>query len=114
MSDHPDPVLAALARLEQGQRAIEQSQQALEHGYRALSAKMDQGHRDIMARIDRLQDTVTGMQSDMTVNLGAVQHVEHREEHIRDEVRSLTTLVFAMERQILHLQTEVREIRGRP
>ena len=108
ISDNLEPVLAVLARLEQSVKSLEQGQKALEQGQKAL----EQGQRDIMARIDRLQDTVTGMQSDITVNYGASQHVERREEATREEVRSLTNLVFAMERQIQHLQTEVRDIRG--
>jgi hypothetical protein len=83
-----------LARLEQGQQELQQ------------------GQHDIMARIDRLQDTVTAMQSDITVNFGAAEHVQRREENTREEVRTLTNLVYAMERQIKHLQTEVRDLRG--
>jgi len=87
ISNNPDPVLAALAKLEQGQR-------------------------DIMARIDRLQAIVMAMQTDSAVDLGAAEYVERREEATRDEGRTLTNLVYAMERQIQHLQTEIRDLSG--
>jgi chaperonin cofactor prefoldin len=90
-----------LARLEQGQQDLV-----------VRVARVEQGQRDIMARIDRLQDTVTSMQGDIPVNFGAAQHVERREENTREEVQSLTKLVYAMEWQIRHLQTEVRDLRG--
>ena len=94
--------------LQQAQKELWQAQKDLQRGHKDLH----QGQRDIMARIDRLQDTVTSMQSDIAVNLGAAQHVERREENTREEVRALTNLVYAMERQIQHLQTEVRDLRG--
>jgi chromosome segregation ATPase len=101
--------------LQQGLLGLKQDLLALQQGHDRLQQghdRLQQGQRDIMARIDRLQDTVTAVQTDMSVNLGATHHVERREENTREEVRSLTTLVYAMERQIQHLQTEVRDLRG--
>jgi predicted nucleic acid-binding Zn-ribbon protein len=66
-----------------------------------------------MARIGRLQDTVTSMKADITVNFGAVQHAERRQDNLREEVATLTNLVFGMERQIQHLQSDVRDLRGK-
>jgi len=61
-----------------------------------------------MARIDRLQDKVTALQDDVTVLFGAVGHAERKEENTGEELRSLTTLVCAMKRQIQHLPNGTR------
>jgi hypothetical protein len=61
-----------------------------------------------------LQDAVTSIRDDVSVDLGAVDHSRRIHEATREEVRSLTNLVMAMERQIMRLQTDVRALKGEP
>ena len=97
--------------LQKGQQDLQRGQQDLQRGQQDLQKgqqDLQKGQRDIMARIDRLQDTVTSMRSDISVNFGAVQHAERRQDNLREEMNTLTNLVYGMERQIQHIQSELR------
>jgi hypothetical protein len=63
---------------------------------------------DLMARMDRLQDEISGIRDDFATNFGATDTVRRT----REETRSLFDLVMKMERQIQRLQSEVRTLRG--
>jgi chromosome segregation ATPase len=79
---------------------------------------------DIMERIDRLQFRVDSHADDIKVALGAAHMLEDRvktrddavvdRELARDrEIRGQSDLITAMQRQIMRLQTEMAELRGR-
>jgi len=118
ISGNPGPGLAALARLEQGQQDLRTDLQDLQKGRQDLQngqQDLQMGQQDlnnIMARIDRLQDTVTSMNTDIAVNFCAVQYAERRRDDLREEVATLTNLVFGIERQIQHIHTGLRDLRG--
>ena len=109
-----DPVLAALARLEHGQRSLddrlqtleqwqrtlEQGQKSLEQGQRELSARIDRTRSELMDRMDRLQDTVTTIRDDIAVNFGTAEQVRRANDNTRDELRALSEVVSGMQREI--------------
>ena len=64
--------------------------------------------------MDRLQDLVTVIRDDITVNFGASEQVKRVADNTRDELRALSDVVSGMHRQIQRLQTQVRELRGDP
>ncbi len=110
--DLAQQILTALTRLERGQAALEKGQAALEKGQAALAGDFVRLRSEVMARIDRLQDTVNLMHDDIGVNFGRADQVERKGDHTRDELRDLAKLVSGMQHQIHRLQGEVMQIRG--
>jgi hypothetical protein len=93
MSDDPmQAVLAALARLEAGQVQL---------------------RVDLMARLDRMQDTITAIRDDIAMNYGTAEHVRRANDNTRDELRALADTQMAMLRQIQRLRTDLDELKGR-
>jgi prefoldin subunit 5 len=92
--------------------------------YERLRAELTRTRADIMERIDRLQFQVDSHADDIKVALGAAHMVEDRV-RTRDDVavdrelarhrgmRGLADLLSAMQRQIMRLQAEMAELRGR-
>jgi uncharacterized coiled-coil DUF342 family protein len=94
MSDERDtPILAALARLEASHAAL---------------------RVDLMARMDRLEDGLTAIRTDIAVNFGAADAAKRANDNTREEVRSLSEMVSALVRKVRALETRVREITGDP
>lgn len=65
---------------------------------------------DVMARIDRLQDTLTAIREDIGVNFSATDTVRRGNNNTRDELRSLADTVAGMQRQIHRLQADVANL----
>lgn len=84
-------VLAALERLENGQTEL---------------------RVDMMARMDRLQDSLTAVRDDIAVNFGTADHVRRANDHTREEVQALAATQSAMLKQIQRLQADIRELKG--
>ena len=93
MSEDQAPrILAALERLEAGQAQL---------------------RVDLMARIDRVQDTLTTVRDDITV-VGRADQAHRAADNVRDELRALNEVVTGVIRQVRRLQSDVRELRGEP
>ena len=78
-----------------------------------------------MARIDRVQDSVTGLRAEMSrrfdlvrddidVAMGRANAVHQIADNTRSELRALSEVVTGMGKQIRNLQTEVGRLRGDP
>ena len=65
---------------------------------------------DIMARLDRHEERLTAIRDDITVAMGRTGHVDRLNNNTRDEVRSLSEVVTAMQKQIMRLQTRMDEL----
>lgn len=111
MSENPDPVLAALARLEAGQEALADR---LDRMQQRQGTDLAAHRTDLMARLDRLQDSITAIRDDITVNMGAADNAKEAALSTRRELRGLSEMTSAMRRQIERLQTQMRELRGEP
>jgi chromosome segregation ATPase len=77
-----------------------------------LHGSVDRLRGDMMGRMDRLQNSITSLQDDVTVNFGHADRIERVARGASDEIRALGVEVTAMERQIQHLQAQVRALRG--
>ena len=77
-------------------------------------ADMTTTRADLMARMDRLQDSVTSIREDIITNYGAAQHAQRINDNTRAEQRSLNDLVQLMQRQILRLQTDIETLKDAP
>jgi uncharacterized coiled-coil DUF342 family protein len=69
---------------------------------------------EVMARIDRLQDSITGMRDDIATNFARADRVNDRANGIERVVHDLGTEISAMQRQIQRLQSDVRALKGDP
>ena len=93
MSDEPMPAWA---------RAMEER----------LRADAGETRAAIMARIDRLQGRVDTVHGDIRVNLARADRAEARSRGLEDIVNARADEITGMQRQIQHLQTEIRDLRG--
>lgn len=90
-------VLAALERLESGQSSARVDMTAL--------------RVDLMARMDRLDNRLTGIQDDIAVAMGAADAGRRVNANTREEVRDLGEVVSRMQRQIMRIKTDVDQMR---
>ena len=65
-----------------------------------------------MARMDRLQDEMTAVRDDITVNIGAGEHNKKVNDNTRELLRILESQVNIMWRQLKNLEAKVREANG--
>lgn len=123
MSDNP--ILAALAELSatmtgrldaMGNRfdATDSRLDAVVARLEHVESGQDRFRVDLMGRIDRLQNQFTSLRDDVAVNFGRADKAEEAADGTRRELRALSDIVSAMERQIQHLQTDVRQLKGEP
>lgn len=79
-----------------------------------LLSELVQLRADLMARVDRVQNTLTSIRDDITVNMGRADHAHRAADNVRDELRALSDVVTGVIRQVQRLQSDVRELRGEP
>jgi predicted nucleic acid-binding Zn-ribbon protein len=124
MSD--DPILAALARLEAGLARVEIEQEVtIRAAFTDIRADLRNFRTDlvdelaktrgaIMARVDRVQETVQAMRDDIAVNFGAVDQVKRAHDNTREEVRILSDIVSTLVRKVRTLEDDMRTLKGDP
>lgn len=79
-----------------------------------LRGELTQLRVDVMARMDRLQDTVTGMRDDIAVNFVRADRAVDAAEANARQVEILGREISGMQRQIQRLQSDVRTLKGEP
>jgi len=112
---------ARLAAVEAGQGKLEARLAAVEAGQAKLEARLAAVESsqtslriDIMGRMDRLENSLTDIRSDIVVNISAVNHIRTMHDNTREEVRLIGDHVARMFMQIKGIQTRLREINGEP
>lgn len=112
MSD--DRILAELVALRAGQdqlgadlAGVRAEIDRLEAGQARLQASLDKMRGDIMARIDRLSETVSFMRDDIRVNFGTSDSIERAHQHTREELSDWKRLVADVRRQVFNLSERV-------
>jgi hypothetical protein len=93
--------------LEAGQTALQYSQTALQDSQTSLRV-------DTMARMDRLENRLTEIRDDISVNMGSSERAHEAAANTRTELRSLGVQVNVMWRQMKRLEQQVRDITGDP
>ena len=87
--------------------ALDEGQMALSKSHRALRV-------DLMARMDRLEDKITDMRGDITVNFGATEQVRRANSNTREELRAVEDHVGTMLLQIRRIKSVISELDGDP
>ena len=105
-------------RLTQGQERLTQGLERLTHGQDILTQGQERLRADLlglrtvmMERFERVEDKLTSLSEDVSVNMMAVQHQHTLRRAERENAEQLTALVLKMEQQILRLQTDVDELK---
>ncbi len=119
MSDNP--VLSALSRLESGMThvgsrltSLESRLTGVESGLTSVQQSQTTPRVDVMARMDRLENKLTEMRDDITVNIGGTWQNREAINSTRGDLHGLGEQVNIMWRQIKRLEQQVREITGEP
>jgi predicted nucleic acid-binding Zn-ribbon protein len=73
-----------------------------------------QTRADVMARMDRLQDILTGMRDDLLVNFGTADQVRRAHDSTREELRTVNEMVSLLVTKIRLLESDVRTLKGEP
>jgi len=68
----------------------------------------------IMDRLDRLQNSLTGIRDDIATNYGATDAARRANDSKREELRAVAEMQVVMVRQINRMQAALRELRGEP
>ncbi len=94
------PPDSRLTSVESGLTSVQQSQTSL--------------RVDVMARMDRLENKLTEMRDDITVNIGGTWQNREAINSTRGDLHGLGEQVNIMWRQIKRLEQQVRDINGEP
>ncbi len=107
-------VIDRLGAIEAGIARLSTGQDSLRSDFNRLSDRQDQLRIDLMARMDRLQDSITGIREDVSVIAGITDTVRRTSDNTRDEMRLTTDTVTILEKRVRNLMQQVRELRGDP
>jgi methyl-accepting chemotaxis protein len=128
MSDQPKTVMDAVTSIARNITQLTdvtvnlvRDVKALRDGQAELQESLGRARVDLMERMDRMQDAVTGIRDDISVNFGASEATRRVQDNTRNDMRdwvgvidSMRDQMAGMERQIQRLQTQVRELKGDP
>ena len=122
MSDDPDAVDPRVMELLQGLfRRIEAFHsgtngvlERLEAGQTNLEAGQTKLRVDVMERMDRLQDAVTAIRDDISVDSGAVDMARKVNDNTRDDVRQMREDLSVLRRRLLKVEADIRRLNGDP
>jgi len=112
---------AGQVKLEAGQTKLEDGQARLESGMATLATRDElmQVRTDIMARMDTHANELRAIHDSIATNYGASEHAVRLNSNTRkeagdtrEEVQSLTKMIFDMRRELARLQTDVRDLKG--
>ena len=124
--DQTGRILAIVERLEAGQADLAAKQADLAAGQASMGANLadlaagqasmgadlTRLRVDMMARMDRLQDSLTAIRDDISTNYGTAEAAQRANDNTRTELRALSEVVSSLVRQIRRLDSEVRILKG--
>lgn len=102
MSD--DPILAALARLETGQASLRAEVKDVRTDF---LAELGKTRADLMARMDRLQARLDGVDEHLTMGLGYMDRVDRRSSALTEDNRLLGELLISLTGIVRRLERRV-------
>ncbi|WP_428489012.1 hypothetical protein [Rhodopila sp.] len=103
---------AGQAKLEAGQAKLEAGQAKLEETAIRQGDDLTRLRVDVMARMDRFQDSLTAIRDDISTNYGIADAAQRANDNTRLELRALGDVVSGLVRQIRRLDTDVRSLKG--
>jgi hypothetical protein len=77
-----------------------------------LDDKLTSLRVELMARMDRLQNTLTTARDDLAVNMGAVDHMARSIGNVRDDVRQLSETLSVYIRRLKSLEDRFNGLTG--
>lgn len=107
--DSIQAILAALARLEVGQIGLRGD---IFRATMEMRDELTQVRTAIMERMEGHANELSAIRDSIATNYGASDHSVRLNSNTREEVQSLTKMIFDMRRELARLQTDVRELKG--
>jgi chromosome segregation ATPase len=109
-----EKVQARLTRLEAGQEKLQTELTGVQAELTGLETSQEKLRVDLMARMDRLQDSLSGVRDDIVTNFGVHLSDSERLDHTRDELRDLSGQMNQLILQVRKLADRVRVLEGGP
>ena len=85
---------------------------ALKEGQQRDAAALEQLHRDLIGRMDRVDRAIAAIRDDITVTMRLADRAQEAADQTRGELSALGDRVTAMMHQIQDLQAEVPHLKG--
>jgi uncharacterized membrane protein YccC len=114
LADRIAAALVLLHELTNGQKRIQETVNRVGTWSREVDKFQERMRTDLMARMDRLQDSLTAIRDDIAINYGAADQVRRAHDNTREQLRALADTQATMLRQIQRLQTDMRILKGEP
>jgi prefoldin subunit 5 len=105
-------VLSALTGLTRNVDELRAGLDKLDGRIDDLRDRQTQMRVDIMHRMEAMQDALTAIRGDITVNNATAFAAREVNEHTRDEVRTLAAVLNGVQLQVQRLQSEVQTLQG--
>lgn len=96
-----------LSRLDERLSGFDRRFSGVEERLSRVETQLVSLRSDLMARMDRLQDKLSGVTDDLTVNYSAAEQSERMARNAMEETRGLAEIVSAMQRQIRRISAKV-------
>ena len=96
-----DRILAAIAESSRENRLHNES----------IRTELTTLRTEVMTRFERIEDKLTSMADDITVNMLAVNAENTKRNADREEVRTLVEMITVINRQMRRMQTELDELK---
>lgn len=112
-NDSNEAVLQAIADLRGEVGSLRGDVDGLHTKFDGLHSELTSVRSAVMDRIDRVQNSVERLRSDMTVNWATADTAIKNARAHQDEVRQMYDLFSAMQRQIQVLSTRVDDLEAR-
>ncbi|WP_428542603.1 hypothetical protein [Rhodopila sp.] len=105
-------MVAGQADVVAGQGGLVAKQADLVAKQASMGADLTRLRVDMMARMDRLQYSLTAIRDDISINYGTAEAAQRANDNTRTELRALSEVASSLARQIRRLDTEVRILKG--
>ncbi len=107
MSGEMDPVLAAIARLDDRVGRMDERISGLDERLVGMRDELTRLRVDVMARLDRQQDFLGSIRDDIGVNMAATDRAREANVETRKDVAQLTEQVSLIHRRLIRLEERV-------
>ena len=106
-----DELRAVLTKLMAGPERRTHGQERLTQGQERLTRELTELRTTVMSRFERVEDKLTSLSEDVSVNMMAVINQNTIRAAERENVDQLLKLMLAMQQQMLRLRTDVDELK---
>ena len=107
-----DLIITALGQLKSGLDRLEARFDGLEARFDRLEASVGSLRANLMDRLDRQQETLSGVREDIIVSIGRAAHAETVAKNVREELEDAAKETTTLYRMVKRLETRVERLEG--